>query len=124
MGRVEGITDGPEDDQAMFGGHLLELLGHHLESAVQFPMGLGQLDRVEHRHQIGHDDLYPHLPGQRPIAVHAFLVVDVLGLETLQIGGSLRCDGLPVARFLRRLVALHASPGLGRPGGLGGSRGG
>ena len=87
--RVELVANLTETLHAVGTAHLLKLVGHQLETALEFAMLPGHRHGVQHGHEIGEHLLDPGALGQVTVPIDAPLVVDVLGLQTLQVLGAL-----------------------------------
>ena len=75
---------------------LLQRVGHGLEAALELAVLLGPADVVEHREQRAQHRGLARGAGERTVALDASLVVDVLGLQPLEVGralGELLLDG-------------------------------
>ena len=79
-----------ELDQPLPRDHALELLGDAAEAVVERTVLAGPVDGVEDLDDRGQGLVRRVLAHQVAVALDPALVVDVLGLEPLQVGGPLR----------------------------------
>src|SRR6478735_625343 len=88
--RVERLAGCTELGQAEPAHDPLQRVGDGLEAAFHLAVLAGPVDVVEHREQRRERAVRRVLPDQVTVAVDASLVVDVLGLQPLQVRGALR----------------------------------
>ena len=113
--RVEHLADLTKRDEAILERDLLQLVGYEPEPTVDVAVLPREGSRIQHRHEVGQHGLDTELSGQVTVAVDPPLVVDVFGLQPLQIGGAL-CDeslklAFPIGEGLR--LSPFGSRGLG-----------
>ena len=113
-----GVADGAELGQPEARDDPLERVGDGLEAAVQLAVLAGPVDGVEHLGDRGERGVRRVLADQLAVAVDPALVVDVLGLQPLQVGGPLGQlrvwrDGR--ARRSARRLGSPARPARHRP---------
>src|SRR6476661_1800970 len=86
--RVEPVADGAELGQAEPGDDPLELVRDRLESVLERRVLAGTVDRVEHLGDRRESSVGRVLADQLAVPLDAPLVVEVLGLEPLEVGGQ------------------------------------
>src|SRR3954451_3359663 len=119
--RVERVTRLAVLDQTGRRHDPLQLLGNGGEAGLELPVLAGPVDRVEHVDDRGERGVRRVLAHQLTVTVDPALVVEVLGLEALQVGGALgqrlqrrsqhHTLGRCVHLRLRRVVAVEVEVG-------------